>query len=183
MESLSCKTTIREEMREIRDKLSPYRRVLASHEALKSLKKKTRKKKVVLSYSSFQSELCLNELNQWLSEHKTLVLPRVIDSHLSLFCVRDLSADLTMSSWGIAEPNPKNCEEVPAEKLDFALIPALAFDSSCYRLGYGKGFYDRLLSLCKAKFSTVGVGFREQLISCGLPVESHDQPLNSIALF
>jgi len=170
-------------MRQKRDRLPKDRHAVASQKAFNTLKLQAAGKKFVLSYTTFQSELCLEELNQWLARQGSLVLPTVHGTHLRLFHVKNLSTELTISPWGIAEPNPKFCTEVQPEDIDFALIPALAFDQSCHRLGYGKGYYDRLLSLCQTSLSTVGVGFHEQLLSPKLPVDMHDQSLSTLALF
>ena len=165
MENLSCKASIRRFMRQRRDQLTRYRRSEASHKSFHHLKQSAEGKSAVLSYAPMQSELCLGLLNQWLAKNDCLVLPRVDDSRLRLFRVRDLETELCISSWGIKEPHPEVCEEIEIDFIDFALIPAVAFDQDFHRLGYGRGFYDRLLSLCKPGTLSMGVGFHEQLFS------------------
>ena len=63
---------------------------------------------------------------------------------------------------GFAEPPPEAPEAAPGE-LDVVLVPALAFDASGHRIGYGAGFYDRFLPLC-TRATTIGVCFDFQLI-------------------
>jgi 5-formyltetrahydrofolate cyclo-ligase len=57
-------------------------------------------------------------------------------------------------------------------------VPGVAFDKNGYRLGYGKGFYDRFLA--EKKTVAVGLGYSFQLIS-SLPLGSHDKSLDAIA--
>ena len=58
-------------------------------------------------------------------------------------------------------PEPLDGIEVPYEKLDVVFVPLLAFDSNGYRVGYGKGFYDNMLSKCRKDCIKVGVSFFE----------------------
>lgn len=58
-------------------------------------------------------------------------------------------------------PEPAAGEEVAAEELDLILVPLLAFDKNGYRVGYGKGFYDRFLKKCNDHVITVGFSYFE----------------------
>lgn len=60
---------------------------------------------------------------------------------------------------------------------DLFVVPLLAFDRSCRRLGYGKGHYDRLLE--ERTTATIGVAFAAQEVAA-LPAEPHDVPLTAI---
>ena len=60
------------------------------------------------------------------------------------------------------------------EKIDLVLVPALAFDKECYRLGHGGGYYDRYLPRTRA--FTVGLA-REKMLFDRVPREAHDVPV------
>lgn len=90
--------------------------------------------------------------------------------------VRDLAKDFTEGKFGVLEP-AATCEMADLKRLDLILVPGLAFDRHGYRLGRGKGFYDRLLAEVSGK--TCGVAFDQQLVSA-IPVEPHDVRLNCI---
>jgi 5-formyltetrahydrofolate cyclo-ligase len=51
--------------------------------------------------------------------------------------------------------------EVPSSKMDVVFVPLLAYDKSGNRVGYGKGFYDKFLSQCKAEVVKIGLSFFE----------------------
>jgi 5-formyltetrahydrofolate cyclo-ligase len=74
--------------------------------------------------------------------------------------------------YGFWQPPPS--DPVPPERVDLALVPGLAFDPLGHRLGYGGGFYDRLLPQLRPGTPVVGV-VPEGLVVAQLPAEKHDQ--------
>lgn len=73
---------------------------------------------------------------------------------------------------GLKEPDPKTCKHIKLEEMQGCLIPGLAFDRNGFRLGRGKGYYDRALENFRGV--KVGVLFSVQIIDAGLPNEPHD---------
>lgn len=72
------------------------------------------------------------------------------------------------------QPEPKaGAAEVDPRGIDLILVPGLAFDGRGYRLGYGKGYYDRLLPLLRPGAVVVGVTL-EALVVPELPHDEHD---------
>jgi 5-formyltetrahydrofolate cyclo-ligase len=116
-----------------------------------------------------------------LAQGKILILPKVnrSEKELDLFRVKNIDADLTPGVWGILEPNPERCEKMLAEDIEFVLVPGVAFDARCNRLGYGGGFYDRLLEDIGPFASLVAPAFSVQIVE-RVPIEEHDIPLNVI---
>lgn len=113
-----------------------------------------------------------------------LVLPKInpASNTLSLHAVSDLGAQMVEGTWGIHEPSPTLCKEVDPRVLDFILIPGLAFDSLGGRLGYGKGYYDKLLSSCLSAGNRpwlVAGAFGFQLID-RVPMEAHDIAIHAV---
>lgn len=68
---------------------------------------------------------------------------------------------------------------VPAEALDMAVVPLVAFDRTGARLGYGGGCYDRYLPTVAPKYLIVGIAFDEQRVD-HVPTDAHDLPLPNI---
>ncbi|MEZ5844674.1 MAG: 5-formyltetrahydrofolate cyclo-ligase [Hyphomicrobiaceae bacterium] len=79
--------------------------------------------------------------------------------------------------WGIREPLPEAREAEP----DVLLVPLLAFDGHCRRLGYGGGFYDRTLGrLRKVKqICAIGLAFDEVEVD-SVPCAAYDEPLDHV---
>jgi 5-formyltetrahydrofolate cyclo-ligase len=71
--------------------------------------------------------------------------------------VDDDQLKLAVNAFGIPEPVDGNV--VDALEIDLVLVPLLAFDERGYRVGYGKGFYDRFLALCKPYTRFAGLSF------------------------
>jgi 5-formyltetrahydrofolate cyclo-ligase len=65
---------------------------------------------------------------------------------------------------------------------DVLLVPLLAFDRQCFRLGYGGGYYDRTLESLRrhAQVRAIGIGFAAQQVEA-VPRDGHDQRLDAIA--
>lgn len=80
------------------------------------------------------------------------------------------------SRFGVRQP-PRDAPQVAPERIQAVLLPGLAFDQRGYRLGYGGGFYDRLLPGWDVL--TVGV-IPSALLVPQLPSEPHDQPVQLI---
>lgn len=171
----------RKHLKTIRNKISPIRRKEASEIACETLKILTHEALFILSFASFGSEIDLWPLNQALADEGRLALPRMANRELHLYQVKNLS-DLERHAWGLQEPIPSLSTLIEPSEITIALIPGLGFDPQAKtRLGYGKGYYDRLLARFKST-DAWGVGFHEQAIQ-GLPCEPHDKLLDKIYLF
>jgi 5-formyltetrahydrofolate cyclo-ligase len=110
-------------------------------------------------------------------EGKKVYLPKTWTQERRLTFHRVYSfSDLVPGPFGLLEPNPKN-EEADLGSLNVMFIPGLAFDVKGFRLGYGGGFYDRVLKETSAL--KVGVCYSFQLVE-SLPVEPHDVPVDLI---
>jgi 5-formyltetrahydrofolate cyclo-ligase len=105
---------------------------------------------------------------------RRLVLPRVDrDARvLALHAVADLDVDVAPGYLGIPEPRA-SCASVAPADVDFVLVPGVAFDAEGRRLGYGGGFYDRLLPLLRPDAARVAGAFDEQVVGA-VPAASHD---------
>lgn len=131
--------------------------------------------RTILSYLSFRQEPDLSPL---FSSHHQWGLPRCVGKSLS-WHLWSPNLPLQASSYGILEPHPDSPELNPTE-VDLILVPAVACDVRAYRLGYGGGFYDRLLSQASwAKIPTIAVVFEFARLP-RLPIDPWDRPLQAI---
>jgi 5-formyltetrahydrofolate cyclo-ligase len=115
-----------------------------------------------------------------LKNHKVLALPR-IDRDEIVFCqlsTTDIKEDkLIPGKFGIKEPAQSS--EI-LENIDLLIVPGLAFDRNGYRLGYGKGYYDRFIAKRKSFFS-IGLAFEFQLLNNNdLPYCDFDQKIDAV---
>ena len=80
---------------------------------------------------------------------------------------------------GILEPHYDPDKEIALKDIDAVVVPGLAFDKNCNRLGRGAGYYDRFLSTLPKTVTTVGLAFDFQLTEC-LPTQAHDMRLQHV---
>ena len=133
--------------------------------------------KVIVGYSAIRKELDPSELLRMAAEHgKRVGLPRVDGGVLSLHEYKP-GDQLEESGWGILEPLSA-APGIAAESVDLVVVPALALDSAGHRIGYGRGFYDRLLPLMASAFR-VGVAYDFQLVP-EIPHEPHDVVMHCV---
>jgi 5-formyltetrahydrofolate cyclo-ligase len=104
----------------------------------------------LLGYMNFGTEFASDIwVRQALADGKKLALPKVNTDtkQLELYWVNDLDHQLAAGAWGIREPIITRCEQLDQlHEIDFALLPGVAFTRQGARLGYGGGFYDKLLA-------------------------------------
>lgn len=88
---------------------------------------------------------------------------------------RAFRADLAPGTWSIPEP-PAGAPEALA--LDVVVVPGVAFDRECRRLGNGRGYYDRALAELRPGLA-IGAAFEAQLVDA-VPVADHDVALDVV---
>ncbi len=182
--SISEKKLLRQSVLELRDAIPLEERLERSHCLTERLLEtlEFQQAEYPMGYCSMGSEYeTWGVLKNVLDRGKCLVLPRVHPQQkiLELFRVTCLESGLKKGVWGIREPDPDICELVPLYQVDFVLMPGVAFDGQGYRLGYGGGFYDRLLASADPDLCKVAVAFREQRVN-RVPREPHDIPLSQL---
>ena len=166
----------------IRQETPLDRRQIASIQACEDLSRRCQQARFVLSFASFGTEIDLWPFNRKLAAERRLVLPLMLENgKLQLFQVTDFN-QLERHHWGMLEPKISECTAIDTSLVEIALIPGLGFDlNTKYRLGYGGGYYDRLLASISSKH-VWGIGFLEQAVDA-LPYTSEDISLEKIYLF
>jgi 5-formyltetrahydrofolate cyclo-ligase len=133
-----------------------------------------KKAKSILLYFPHKNEVDTTPIiEKLLQEGKNVILPKVVGFHIHPIKISNL-ASLKSGYAGIKEPEG---EKYPLEDIDIIVVPAIAFDIHGHRLGYGKGYYDRLLS--KVNAYKIGLAYDFQVLE-KLPSEPHDIPVDLI---
>ncbi len=133
---------------------------------------------IVFCYCSVSSEVSTDRIIiRSLEDKKRVALPKCIDSdgNMIFYYISSLS-DLSVGMYGITEPTTDLVADASDNKA-LCLVPGLAFSLEGYRLGYGKGYYDRFLQ----NFGGVSIGlcFGECLVKT-LPSDVFDRKVNYI---
>lgn len=131
----------------------------------------------VLLYAALPTEVDLSALPA-LAPGKDCFYPRCLPHH-QMEALRPLDeSGWTVGAFGIREPAPAHAERCRPEVLELVLVPLVAFDAACSRLGMGGGYYDRFLSRCTGA-TAVGVAFSCQRAERLRP-EPWDWPLDAV---
>ena len=140
-----------------------------------------RKAKICLLYASFRNEVdTYNLIPIILKKEKRLAFP-VIDQKSKglLLCeIKNGIEDLIISTYGIKEPRLERGGLVSVDEIDLFLVPGVAFDLSGTRLGFGGGYYDRLLAKARKK-PILALAYEIQ-ITANLPCEPFDIKMKKI---
>ncbi len=110
----------------------------------------------LLTYVSTEIEVdTLRIINNALRDGKRVAVPRCVPNTRNMEFYQILSLDeLSVGAFGVLEPTPSSDRLLSDVSSSLCIVPALSYDFSGYRLGYGKGYYDRYL----AKYSGDIVG-------------------------
>jgi 5-formyltetrahydrofolate cyclo-ligase len=131
-----------------------------------------KKAKKVLFYLPIHGEVNLTAL---FSAKKTFILPRVKGKSLQLHAIESLT-QTTRGKFNIHEPH-RHLPITTPQELDLILVPGVVFGEDGHRIGYGKGFYDRLLK--KTSCPKIGIAYGFQMVK-NIPGQPHDVPMDMI---
>lgn len=178
------KSYLRRQIRSLRDSLDPTERILKSQVIFERMASSQwfGRAQTVLFYASFGSEVETWEMMDASRKMgKRIGLPRVEEGSgdLHIFEVRDAATELLPGYKGIWEPVEDEDRRLRLDQIDLVLVPGLAFDLKGYRLGYGGGYYDRLLARWGGSRLSVGLAFDVQVVE-ELPVSGQDFRLSLV---
>ncbi|MCX7793976.1 MAG: 5-formyltetrahydrofolate cyclo-ligase [Thermodesulfovibrionales bacterium] len=135
---------------------------------------------ILLLYASFRSEPDTHELIQeCLIAGKRVFLPRVNIEKKELE-VREITSpgQLKKGYAGILEPDD-SCPLRDLNEADIIIVPGVAFDRSGGRIGYGSGYYDKLLAGLKKDIPVIAIAYDEQIVE-DVCLEGHDRKVDMI---
>ena len=141
-----AKLALRHQMRAVRETLPASACDTRSTEIAKRLSTlaELERATTILAFASIRNEVRTRPSMEaaW-AARKRVALPRVVGDELCLHIV-DSATVLVEGAFSVPEP-PADAPRIEPTDIGFALIPALAIDPRGYRIGYGGGYYDRLI--------------------------------------
>ena len=180
MKMQAMKQSIRQRIIADREQLPANFRAQFSTEIMRRLLQMAqyRSAGTVLGYMNFGAEFMADTLmQQVLKDKKRLLLPKVNleKKELDAYYICDLQHDLAPGLWDIREPVPGRCSKAETlNEVDFILLPGVAFGRNGERLGYGGGFYDKLIASLSHKPTLVAASFSMQIVD-KIPQEPTDR--------
>lgn len=174
------KNEIREKFKEIRNGYSDFDRAekdaKIANRVISSIT--FRHCKNILLYASKEKEIDTKEIFETaLKSGKNVYFPKCFEGGIMKYYKVESKEHLKPGQFDILEPDGSTSEFVQSFEPSLCIVPALIFDKDGYRIGYGKGFYDRFLS--KFKGVSIGLAYRE-LIQEKLPRGHFDRHVDII---
>ena len=175
---MTSKDEIRRMMRERRKALMPEERMASSEIICGKLVARDCKSPIAVYLASPQEIDLSPFIRKMLNANIRIVAPRWNGETYELAVVKGLDdAHLRKGPMGILEP--VEGELVPPKTVGTWLVPGLAFTRGGKRLGYGGGWYDRLLAEASEDAPKYGIAHAFQVVD-DLPSEPHDIPLTGV---
>lgn len=173
---MNNKNIIRKEIRTLRENLSKIEKekfekiILEKFFNLKELQES----KVIMSYMDFKNEVSTYRINKTFLENKKKVLiPKISDDKSEIYPVI-FSDEMCLNSFGIYESD----ERYYGEDIDIVIVPGIVFNLRGYRIGFGKGYYDKFLSSRKKEnILKISLAYDFQIDDRFIE-ENHDVPID-----
>ena len=170
---IAQKKALRRQMRERKAQLTPEAKQAEADRVFSSIEKMEafQQAEHILLYYSLPDELPTHIILERWHKMKKVYLPRVKGDDLEIVAYTGELDD--HNEFHIGEPVGPVVDFIP----ELIIVPAVALDTDCHRMGRGRGYYDRLLSASHSYL--IGVALDCQLVP-SVPCEAHDQKLNAI---
>lgn len=140
------------------------------------------KAETVMLYLNFKNEVdSIKMIEECFKQGKKVALPYCIKEGTRIVPteLRDIENDIEELNMGYLQPKKECIRPISIDEIDLIIVPGIAFDKRCYRLGFGAGYYDRFLNNLHLSIPTIGVCYDYQIIH-SIPNEPHDVPLDFI---
>lgn len=179
---MKTKIEIRKEILNIRNNLTPELSAYNSRIIIDKLKatEEYKNSKSIMVYMDFKNEVNTKDfINEALSEGKKIIIPYTDTDKVLIIPVEINSLDdLITCKFGYLEPKKEKISNpYDIEKIDLVVVPGVAFDKKRNRIGFGKGYYDRLLTSRRAK--AVAIAYEFQVLD-EVPAQEHDIKMDMI---
>ena len=171
------KSKLRKKILKVREKFNTKNIHIDFNQIIKIIKKEKISKKIVGGYYPVNFEVDdLELLKKFEKKNFNISLPVIKKNSQMDFYAWSFSDPLKINKYGIPEPETKNIVYP-----DVLLIPLVAFDKNLNRLGYGGGYYDRLIEKLSKKKNIIKIGLAFSIQEIDkVPINMYDQKLDYI---
>ena len=136
----------------------------------------------ILIYLSKEGEVGTNDLLGRAFELGKRVCVPVVDRESDELCISELPGPDTsfrLGAFGVREPAEEDLNFMSPDQIDLVIAPGLAFDRRGGRIGYGKGYYDRLLNRLGSQVPRIALAFDFQVLDA-VPQDENDIRVDAI---
>ena len=136
----------------------------------------------IACYVSKDSEVDTRPLiRKGLDSKRRVLVPVVKKGDIGLFFseIKDLGKELAPGSFDIPEPKPEYLRPESLDAVDVLFVPGIVWDKEGYRLGWGRGYFDRVLKMLPEHVRSIGLSFNLQFVS-RVPRDQFDLPVNTV---
>lgn len=132
-------------------------------------------------FVNFRSEVkTIPIINELINKDKKIIVPYSdIENKRLILCYINSISELKIGNYGILEPDINNSRRADLKDIDLAVIPGSAFDESGGRVGYGGGFYDRVIPDLRSDVPKIALAFDFQVIE-KVPMGYYDKRMDII---
>ncbi|NOZ76514.1 MAG: 5-formyltetrahydrofolate cyclo-ligase [Euryarchaeota archaeon] len=138
--------------------------------------------RTVMFYNSKASEVKTDDMvRRALADGKRVVVPVMDTQEYQLFLSElwDFETELAPGAFQVPEPKEECIRPVAPEEVDIFILPGVAFDRKGNRLGFGGGYFDKLLKQTKKGALFIGLAFEDQMVDA-IPHAPHDIPVHMV---
>ncbi len=173
------KKDLRAKYRKIRMDMAPEEKRLKDNRIYESLinSKFYQNADTIICFVSTAIEIDTHRLiHKALKDGKKVAVPKCLNEMglMKFYYIKSMK-DLELGKFSLLEPDPKKCKLATNFKNSICIVPGFSFDPQGYRLGYGKGYYDRFLS----KYNEIKIGICYNNCVCNkLPHGKYDVSVN-----
>ena len=130
--------------------------------------------KTILIYVSFNNEVDTIKIIKYFLDKKLVAVPKIENNEMNFYYINNVD-ELKMGKYHILEPITD--KKVIEFKDTVSLTPGICYSKDGYRIGYGKGYYDKFYK--KNKVYSIGLCFKECILE-EIPHDPFDQKVNEI---
>lgn len=136
--------------------------------------KKIRKSKIILTYVSTKEEIDTILFIKYFLNKKIIATPKVVGDEINFYIINSFN-DLKLGNYNILESFTNN--KITNLKDCVCITPGICFSKDKYRIGYGKGFYDKFFS--KNNVYSIGLCYKKCIID-SIPIDKFDKQVDKL---